>query len=74
MSDVKTPLQGATEPRLHSPYLEGPNRGDEIAQLAESIGLPAFTLARFCNSDMTAVDENNMFRRRSKTAHVTATG
>lgn len=56
---------GATEPRLHSPYLKGPNRGDEIAQLAESIGLPLLPWQDFVIRDMTTVDENNMFIRRS---------
>jgi phage terminase large subunit-like protein len=57
--------KGATEPRLHSPYLNGPNRGDEIAELAESIGLPLLPWQDFVIRDMTTVDENNMFRRRS---------
>jgi phage terminase large subunit-like protein len=56
---------GATEPRLHSPYLKGPNRGDEIAELAESIGLPLLPWQDFVIRDMTTVDENNMFIRRS---------
>ncbi len=65
MSQMKTPLKGATEPRLHSPYLKGPNRGEEISQLADSIGLPLLPWQRFCISDMTAVDDAGMFRRRS---------
>ena len=56
---------GATEPRLHSPYLSGPNRGDEIAELAESIGLPLLPWQDFVIRDMTTVDKNNMFIRRS---------
>jgi phage terminase large subunit-like protein len=56
---------GATEPRLHSPYLKGPNRGDEVAELAESIGLPLLPWQDFVIRDMTTVDENNMFIRRS---------
>jgi len=56
---------GATEPRLHSPYLKGPNRGDEIAELAESIGLPLLPWQDFIIRDMTSVDEAGMFRRRS---------
>jgi len=56
---------GATEPRLHSPYLKGPNRGDEIAELAESIGLPLLPWQDFIIRDMTTVDKNNMFIRRS---------
>lgn len=56
---------GATEPRLHSPYLMGPNRGDEIAELAESIGLPLLPWQDFIIRDMTSISEDGMFRRRS---------
>ncbi len=65
MEQVFPGRKGATEPRLHSPYLKGPNRGDEIAELAESIGLPLLPWQDFVIRDMTTVDENNMFRRRS---------
>ncbi len=65
MEQVFPGRKGATEPRLHSPYLNGPNRGDEIAELAESIGLPLLPWQDFVIRDMTTVDENNMFRRRS---------
>jgi phage terminase large subunit-like protein len=57
--------KGATEPRLHSPYLKGPNRGDEIAELAESIGLPLLPWQDFVIRDMTSINEDGMFRRRS---------
>lgn len=56
---------GATEPRLHSPYLKGPNRGDEIAELAEAIGLPLLPWQDFVIRDMTSIDDAGMFRRRS---------
>ena len=65
MTQTKTPLTGATEPRLHSPYLKGPNRGDEIAQLAESIGLPLLPWQDFVIRDMTAVSEDNLFIRKT---------
>ncbi len=65
MEQVFPGRKGATEPRLHSPYLKGPNRGDEIAELAESIGLPLLPWQDFVIRDMTTIDENNMFRRRS---------
>ena len=65
MEQVFPGRKGATEPRLHSPYLKGPNRGDEIAELAESIGLPLLPWQDFVIRDMTTVDKNNMFRRRS---------
>jgi len=65
MTQTITPRKGATEPRLHSPYIKGPNRGEEIAQLAESIGLPLLPWQDFVIRDMTSVDEDNMFIRKT---------
>jgi phage terminase large subunit-like protein len=65
MDNMKPPRKGATEPRLHSPYIEGKNRGDEVAQLADSIGLPLLPWQDFVIRDMTAIDENNMFIRKT---------
>ena len=65
MDKIKTGRKGATEPRLHSPYIKGKNRGDEIAQLAESIGLPLLPWQDFVIRDMTAVDDENMFIRKT---------
>lgn len=65
MDKIKTGRMGATEPRLHSPYIKGKNRGDEIAQLAESIGLPLLPWQDFVIRDMTAVDDENMFIRKT---------
>jgi phage terminase large subunit-like protein len=65
MDKIKTGRKGATEPRLHSPYIKGKNRGDEIAQLAESIGLPLLPWQDFVIRDMTSVDDENMFIRKT---------
>jgi phage terminase large subunit-like protein len=65
MDNIKPPRKGATEPRLHSPYIEGKNRGDEVAQLADSIGLPLLPWQDFVIRDMTAVDESGMFIRKT---------
>jgi phage terminase large subunit-like protein len=65
MNQTITPRYGATEPRLHSPYLTGHNRGDEIAQLAESIGLPLLPWQDFVIRDMTTVDDAGMFIRKT---------
>ena len=56
---------GATEPRLHSKYLKGANRGDEIAQLAESIGYPLLPWQDFVIRDMTTVCNDNLFIRKT---------
>ena len=65
MSQNKKPRTGATEPRLHSPYLKGKSRGVEIAQLADSIGMPLLPWQNFVISDICTVDENNMFIRKT---------
>ena len=65
MQQVIEGRKGATEPRLHSPYLKGPNKGEEISQLAESIGLPLLPWQRFVIDDMTTVDESDMFIRKT---------
>jgi phage terminase large subunit-like protein len=65
MTHTITPRKGATEPRLHSPYLTGHTRGDEIAQLAESIGLPLLPWQDFVIRDMTTVDDAGMFIRKT---------
>jgi len=65
MTQTIEPRKGATEPRLHSPYLTGHTRGDEIAQLAESIGLPLLPWQDFVIRDMTTVDDAGMFIRKT---------
>jgi phage terminase large subunit-like protein len=65
MDKIKPGRMGATEPRLHSPYIKGKNRGDEIAQLAESISLPLLPWQDFVIRDMTSIDDENMFIRKT---------
>ena len=65
MEQTKPRRMGATEPRLHSPYIKGPNRGDEVAELAESIGLPLLPWQDFVIRDMTSIDEAGMFIRKT---------
>jgi len=65
MSQTKTARIGATEPRLHSPYIDGKNRGDEVAQLADSIGLPLLPWQDFVIRDMTSIDEAGMFIKKT---------
>ena len=65
MTKIKTPRYGATEPRLHSPYLKGKSRGVEIAQLADSIGMPLLPWQEFVINDMCTVDEDDLFIRKT---------
>ena len=59
------PLRGAVRPRLENKPLKGPSRGDEVAQLAEDIGLPLLPWQRYVLTDMLTVDKNKMFIRKS---------
>lgn len=61
----KQPVTGAIKPRLHNTFLKGPSRGDEVAQLAEDIGLPLLPWQRFVLNDMLTIDKNKQFVRKS---------
>jgi phage terminase large subunit-like protein len=63
--ETQTKRFGATEPRLHTPYIGGASRGKEIAQLAESIGMPLLPWQEFVINDMCSVDEENRFIRKT---------
>jgi phage terminase large subunit-like protein len=65
MTKTKTPLQGATEPRLHTPFLKGPTRGKEIADLATSLELPLLPWQEFVLNDICTVDDDDMFIRKT---------
>jgi len=58
-------LVGATEPRLHSPYLKGESLSGEIEALAEAIGTPLLPWQKFVLKDMMTVDKDNQFIRKS---------
>jgi phage terminase large subunit-like protein len=59
------PLRGAIKPRLHSPFLKGKTRGDQVAALAEQIGQPLLDWQKLIINDMCAVDKENLFIRKS---------
>jgi phage terminase large subunit-like protein len=65
VSKTKPKLLGALEPRLHTPWLKGESRGHEIAELAERIGQPLLPWQRLLLDDMSTVDENGMFIKKS---------
>jgi phage terminase large subunit-like protein len=62
---MTTPLYGATEPRLHSPYLKTKNRGQEVSDLADSIGVPLLPWQRFVIDDMTSISDDDLFIRKT---------
>ena len=61
----KKPLIGAVKPRLHTPLLKGASRIEEVAKLAEQIGMPLLPWQRFVLEDMLRVDRSDMFVRKT---------
>lgn len=58
-------LMGHVKPRVHTPFLKGPSKVDEVAELAEKIGMPLLEWQRFILEDMLRVDEKGEFRRKT---------
>ena len=61
----KKKLVGNLKPRLHSPFLKGQSRGDEVAALAERIGQPLLAWQKLILDDMCAIDKDSMFVRKT---------
>jgi hypothetical protein len=60
----KPALVGAVEPRLHTPWMDGASRVNEIEELAIKIGQPLLPWQSLILRDMCAVDEENMFIKK----------
>jgi phage terminase large subunit-like protein len=61
----KKKLVGDLKPRLHSPWLKGKSRADEVIELAEKIGQPLLEWQKLILKDMLTIDNNNQFIKRS---------
>jgi phage terminase large subunit-like protein len=61
----KKPLLGHVKPRVHTPFLKGPSRVQEVADLADKIGMPLLEWQRFILEDMLRIDSEGKFRRRT---------
>ena len=61
----KKKLVGDLKPRLHSQWLKGKSRVDEVSELAEKIGQPLLEWQKLILKDMLTVDANNQFIKRS---------
>jgi len=61
----KKKLVGDLKPRLHSTWLKGKSRVDEVIELAEKIGQPLLEWQKLILKDMLTVDSNNQFIKRS---------
>jgi hypothetical protein len=53
---TKQRLRGATEPRLHSPYLKGKSLVKDVEDIAEMIGQPLMPWQKFIAADMLRVN------------------
>jgi phage terminase large subunit-like protein len=65
MAERKQELRGATEPRLHSPYLKGTSKIDDVIQLAELIKMPLLPWQKFVLTDMLRVDKKGNYIRKT---------
>ena len=63
----KTPkkLMGHVKPRIHTPFLKGASKVDEVAELAEKIGMPLLEWQVLILRDMLSVDNEGTFRRKT---------
>jgi phage terminase large subunit-like protein len=64
MAERKKPLRGATKARLHSPLLKGKTRADEIAKMADDLGMPLLPWQRWVLDDMMRVDAKGNYVRK----------
>jgi phage terminase large subunit-like protein len=62
---TKKRLVGQKIPRIHTPFLKGDSRVQEVADLAEKIGMPLLEWQRFILEDMLRIDAAGEFRRRT---------
>jgi len=61
----KKKLVGDLKPRLHSPWLKGNSRVEEVIKFAEQIGQPLLKWQELILRDILTVDKNNNYIRRS---------
>lgn len=62
---AKRSLRGATEPRLHSPYLKGKTLVQDVIDLCEIIQTPLLPWQKFILTDMLRVDKKGNFQRKT---------
>ena len=58
-------LVGSTEPRIHTPLLNGTSKAQEVADLAAKIGLPLIPWQRWVLNDLLSVDDGNNWRKKT---------
>ena len=63
-ADKNQVLRGATEPRIHTPLINGKSRMQEVADLADLIEMPLLPWQRWVLDDYLQIDDNNQFIRK----------
>jgi phage terminase large subunit-like protein len=58
-------LIGSTEPRIHTPLLKGNSKAQEVADLAEKIGMPLIPWQRWLLDDLLSTDDKGMWRKKT---------
>ena len=58
-------LIGSTEPRIYTPLLKGISKAQEVADLAEKIGMPLIPWQRWVLDDLLTIDDKNMWVKKS---------
>jgi len=58
-------LIGSTEPRIHTPLLKKPSKAQEVADLAEKIGMPLIPWQRWVLEDLLSIDDKDMWIKKS---------
>ena len=61
----KKELIGSTIARIHTPLLKGATKSEEVAQLAEKIGIPLIPWQRWVLDDLLTIDDAGLFRKKS---------
>lgn len=64
MAKPKTP-RGSTKPRVHTPFLKGKTRGDEVIEFAKKLGQPLMPWQELIVKDMFAIGSDEKFIRRT---------
>ena len=64
MAARKPALRGATEPRLHSPYLKGKSKVDDVIELAKMISMPLLPWQEFVLRDVLRVNAKGEWIRK----------
>jgi phage terminase large subunit-like protein len=65
MANKTKKLVGATEPRLHSPYVKGKSLVQDVIDLCEILEMPLLPWQKFVLTDMLRVDRKGQFIRRT---------